>query len=81
MTLAPLQILCPRGIAMSVAPNTLNPRTPSSSNIAEELTEHMDDAPHREPAPGEPPLPHEPPTPGDPPDSPPAPEAKTLPLA
>jgi hypothetical protein len=60
---------------MSIAPNTLNPRSPSSANIAEELMEQAEDAPHREPAPGEPPVPGDPPTPGDPPDSPPSPKA------
>ncbi|ARP81037.1 hypothetical protein CAL12_09395 [Bordetella genomosp. 8] len=56
---------------MSIAPNTLNPRTPSSAHVVEDL---IADAPHREPAPGEPPIPGDPPTPGDPPDSPPSPQ-------
>jgi hypothetical protein len=56
---------------MPIAPNTLNPRSPSSATIVEDALE----AAHREPAPGEPPLPEEPPIPGDPPDSPPSPQA------
>lgn len=64
---------------MSIAPNTLNPRSPSSANVAEDLLEQAHDAQHREPAPGEPPLPGDPPTPGDPPDSPPSPKAGMAP--
>lgn len=58
-----------------IFPNTLNPRSPNSANIAEELQEHAVPAGHREPAPGEPPIPSDPPLPGDPPDSPPSPQA------
>lgn len=62
---------------MSIAPNTLNPRSPSSAHVEEELIDNAQASPHREPAPGEPPVPGEPPTPGDPPDSPPSPQART----
>jgi hypothetical protein len=58
-----------------ISPNTLNPRSPNSANVAEELLENIETAAHREPAPGEPPIPQEPPLPGDPPGFPPAPQA------
>jgi hypothetical protein len=68
-------VLEPPGITMPIAPNTLNPRSPSSATIAQDLLESAQAAPHREPAPGEPPMPEDPPIPGDPPDTPPAPQA------
>jgi hypothetical protein len=60
---------------MPIAPNTLNPRSPSSATVVEDALEAAQSASHREPAPGEPPLPEDPPIPGDPPDSPPSPQA------
>ncbi|WP_157664484.1 hypothetical protein [Bordetella genomosp. 9] len=60
---------------MPIAPNTLNPRSPSSATVGEEILENAETSAHREPAPGEPPLPTPAPTPGDPPDTPPSPEA------
>ncbi|ANN78602.1 hypothetical protein BAU07_17115 [Bordetella flabilis] len=75
MALARKLILTSKGIAMPIAPNTLNPRSPNSATIVDDALEAAQAASHREPAPGEPPLPEDPPVPGDPPDSPPSPQA------